>query len=237
MFPTDVAEWRTEERVGSPPIGTGSSFDLTSHPVSEHLRALGALRDAHSALSSGASFVRVAEQGMLAVSRIDTEARREYLAAFNAGGDTAAVTVRAATPSSQWTPLLGTSAPAATGADGRVRLSVPPRSALLYRADSELPRRGAAKVTLRAGSDLYSDLLRLSATASTMDPLSVTFAMRRAGGTSWRRLAVDDGAPYRAFVDPLGFRRGERAYLVAVVRASDGSVSTSPVLAVTPRPR
>ncbi len=28
MFPTKVVEWQTEERVGSPPIGTGSAFDL-----------------------------------------------------------------------------------------------------------------------------------------------------------------------------------------------------------------
>ena len=47
----------------SAPIGTGSSFDLVAHPVSEHLRALGALRDAHPALSTGASFVRVAREG------------------------------------------------------------------------------------------------------------------------------------------------------------------------------
>ena len=28
MFPTKVEEWQTEERVGGPPIGTGSSFDV-----------------------------------------------------------------------------------------------------------------------------------------------------------------------------------------------------------------
>ncbi len=50
LFPTSVTEWQAEERVGSPPIGTGSSFDLVAHPVSEHLRALGALRDVHPAL-------------------------------------------------------------------------------------------------------------------------------------------------------------------------------------------
>ena len=84
LFPTSVAEWQTEERVGSAPIGTGSSFDLVAHPVSQHLRALGALRDAHPALSTGASFVRVAREGTLVVSRIDRAERREYLAAFNA---------------------------------------------------------------------------------------------------------------------------------------------------------
>jgi hypothetical protein len=78
-------------------------------------------------------------------------------------------------------------------------------------------------------------MLRLTATAATLDPLDVTFAVRRAGAKSWRRLAADDGSPYRAYVDPRGFKRGERISLVAVGRSTDGSVSTSPVLTVQPR--
>src|SRR5205823_12506001 len=30
MFPTQVAEWQTELRVGGPPIGKASSFDVTA---------------------------------------------------------------------------------------------------------------------------------------------------------------------------------------------------------------
>ena len=237
MFPTQVTEWRTEERVGSLPIGTGSSFDVSSHPVGNHLRALGTLRDAHPALSTGASFVRLAQTSVLAVSRVDRDARREYLAVFNAGETAANVTVQTATPSSSWVPLLGTTATATTAANGRATLRLEPLSAVLYRADSELPRRGAARLSLRASSDLYTDFLRLTAIASSLDPLSVTFAWRRTGIAGWRRLAVDDGGPYRAFLDPGRFKKGERVYVVAVARASDGTVSASAVLTVTPRPR
>jgi hypothetical protein len=67
------------------------------------------------------------------------------------------------------------------------------------------------------------------------DPASVSFAVRRKGSAAWKRLGVDDGAPYRVFVDPRGFSKGEVVSLVAVVRASDGSVSTSPVLSVALR--
>ncbi len=235
MFPTQVAEWRTEERVGSPPIGTGSSFDLVSHPVSQHLRALGALRDAHPALSTGGSFVRHAQEGVLAVSRIDRTARREYLAVFNSSEAAVSVTVQTATPNASWAQLLGAGTTLATGANGRATIRVPALSALLYRAGSDLPRRGAARLTLRAGADLYTSMLRVSATAATLDPLDVTFAVRRAGASSWRRIAADDGSPYRAYVDPRSFRRGEKISIVAVARASDGSVSTSPVLTVLPR--
>ncbi|HEX4746521.1 MAG TPA: alpha-amylase family glycosyl hydrolase [Gaiellaceae bacterium] len=234
MFPTQVDEWKSEARVGSPPIGTGSSFDLVDHPVSEHLRALGALRDAHPALSTGGSIVRLASGGTLAVSRIDREARREYLALFNAAEEPARLTVQTATPDASWIPLLGGVA-ATSAANGRVTITVPPLTALLLRADAELPKRGAAKATLKVKSDEISSLVRVSATASTLDPLSVTFAVRRAGASSWTRLGVDDSGPYAVYLDPRPFKKGERISLVAIVRASDGSISTSPVISVRPR--
>jgi glycosidase len=235
LFPTQVAEWQAEERVGSPPIGTASSFDLVSHPVSEHLRALGKLRAEHPALSTGGTFVRLAREGLLAVSRIDAQARREYLALFNAGEAPASVTIQTATPSSAWAQLLGPGVSAASAANGRVTIVVPALSSLLFRAESELPRRGAARLTLRAATDLFTNQTRVTVTPTTVDPLSVTFAVRRANASSWTRLAVDDGAPYRAFLDPRRYRRGERVSLVAVARASDGTVSTSRVLTITPR--
>ena len=37
MFPTKVEEWQTEERVGAPPIGTGSSFDVDTQTWSSRL--------------------------------------------------------------------------------------------------------------------------------------------------------------------------------------------------------
>src|SRR5206468_6976523 len=61
MFPTQVDEWKTQARVASPPIGNGSSFDVADHPISERLRQLGALRDAHPVLSTGTTVVRLAQ--------------------------------------------------------------------------------------------------------------------------------------------------------------------------------
>ena len=62
MFPTGVAEWRTQPRVGSPPIGTGSSFDVIENPIEQRMReALCASRH-RPALATGASVVRVAKR-------------------------------------------------------------------------------------------------------------------------------------------------------------------------------
>ncbi|MGH3065520.1 MAG: alpha-amylase family glycosyl hydrolase [Gaiellaceae bacterium] len=235
LFSTQVREWQTEERVGSPPIGTGSAFELTSHPVSAHLRVLAGLRDAHPALSTGASFVRVARDGTLVVSRIDRDARHEYVAAFNASEAPVSVTAQTATPSTSWSSLLGSGAVVTSAANGRVTLRIPALSAVLYRADQELPRRGPARVTLRVAPDRFTNLVRLSATATTSDPLNVTFAVRRPGTSAWRRAGTDDGGRYGVYVDPTDYRRGERVSFVAVARASDGSVSTSPVVTTAVR--
>jgi glycosidase len=234
MFPTRVAEWQTEARVGSSAIGSGSAFDLVEHPIAAHLRVLGSLREANPALSTGASIVRLAQEGVLAVSRIDRDARREYVAVFNAGEQPARVTVQTATPSSGWNALLGAAA-ATSAANGRLTVTVPALSALVLRAGVDLPKRGPAKATVRVKPDEISSLLRVSATTSTLDPLSVTFAVQRAGAQSWSRLGADDSVPYAVYLDPRRYRKGESVSLVAVVRASDGSVSTSPVLAVGPR--
>jgi glycosidase len=230
LFPTAVTEWQNEERVGSAPVGSGSSFDLVTHPVSQHLRALGALRDAHPALSTGASFVRVARAGTLVVSRIDRAERREYVAAFNASAVPATVTVQTATPASSWTSLLGAGTASPSLANGKATVRIPPLSATLFRAASTLPRRGAARVKVRVVPDRFTNLVRVAATSTSVDPLSVTFAVKRPG-KKWTRLGTDDGAPYGVFVDPRDFRRGQLVSLVAVARASDGSVSTSPVIA------
>ena len=141
-----------------------------------------------------------------------------------------------ATPSSGWTQLTGPElAPVQTDARGRLTFVVPALSAVVLRAESDLPRRGTVRATLRVGADRFTNLKVVTAAITGGDPVSVTVAVRRKGSATWKRLGVDDGAPYRVFVDPRGFGKGEVVSLVAVARASDGSVSTSPVLSVVLR--
>ena len=228
LFPTHVSGWRTDPRVGSPPIGNGSSFDVTGHPVGEHLSALARLRAEHPALSVGATVVRRAQGAVLVVSRIDAAAKREYVAAFNSGDASTQVTLDTATPSASWTALLGGSSVASTR-DGRLSLQLPPLTARLFRADVDLPDRASAPVVVRVSSDEISELWSVSA-SSARTPESVTFAVRSAGASRWRRLASDDSPPLRAFLDPADFRLGEVVHLVAVARWRNGSVTTSPVV-------
>ena len=119
--------------------------------------------------------------------------------------------------------------------NGRVSFGIDGLDAVVLRAENTLPRPGAVRATLRFGADRFTNLKVATATLTGRDPVSVAFAARRKGAATWKRLGVDDGAPYRVYLDPRSFEKGEPVSLVAVVRASDGAVSTSPVLSVTPR--
>jgi glycosidase len=239
MFPTGVGEWRSEPRVGGPPIGTGSSFDvdLSGHPVASGLRELSQLRQRFPVLATGGTTVRLAREGLLVVSRLDLAERREYVALFNAGESARTASFATATPDAAWTQWLGRPvAPARSDASGRLSIAVAPLDAVLLRSDAPLPARGAPRVTLRAGSDPYTELRVLTASLAPASPASVTFAIRPVGAATWARVAIDDGAPYRAYLEPKRYRRGQRLEVVAIVRAADGSVAASPVTRFTPRP-
>jgi glycosidase len=225
MFPTQIAEWKTQERVGSPPIGNGSSFDVTDNPIEQRLRELGGLRDSHPALSNGSSVVRYASGRLLVVSRIDFASKHEEIAAFNSGTTAAHVSVKASTPSSSWTPAFGATAGARSGADGSIAFDVPPLRAVLLSADSGLAAAAPRAPALKVAGDTLSNLWAVNATAGAA-PVSVTFAVKRARG-AWRRLSVDDSPPYRAFLDPAKYRRNERVQLAAVARGLDGRTAVS----------
>jgi hypothetical protein len=230
MFPTQVAEWRSEARVGGGPIGTGSSFDQTDHPVAAHLRELGRLRDEHPALSTGSTVVRASTRNVLAVGRIDAAARREYVAVFNSSTSPERVTVATATGPTSWAVLLGSPA-----VEGSLTVTVPPLSSALLRAEAQIPLRAPAKPALKVAGDDLSDLWRLSATVPGT-PVSVSFAVLRKG-KHWQRVGVDDSPPYRAFLDPRRFRKNEPVHVVAIARALDGQISVSNVMPFTVRRR
>jgi glycosidase len=233
MFPTQVAAWKTEPRVGSPPIGNGSSFGVTN-PLEDELKSLAALRDANPALATGATINRLASKQTFVVSRIDRAARREYVVAFNSGTTGTKMQIATATPSSSWTRLLGQSVSVTSSASGSLVLALPPLSALVLKADSDLPKRAAPVPVLRYGTDDLSQMRVLTAKVATADPVSVTFAIRRGSG-AWQRVASDDSPPYRAFLEPGKFRKGERVRLAAVVQATDGSTAISKPFFATPR--
>jgi hypothetical protein len=230
MFPTQVQEWQTQPRVGSPPIGTGSAFAVTDNPIEIRLRRLAALREANPALATGATRVRAARAGVLAVSRIDAAARKEYLVLLNNGDAPVRIPVVTSTPSSGWTSLLGDAGTMHTDARGLMNVTVPAADALLLEAQQQIPVAKPTRPTLVVRADpLTSYWAATAGIGNSTEPVSVAFAVRRGRG-AWRRLAVDDAAPYRAFLDPAKFKKNERVQLVAIARALDGTTTVSAVV-------
>lgn len=221
MFPTQVADWKTEQRIGGTPIGTGSSFTSTG-PLESRLAQLARLRSDNPALASGAQITRLGKDGVFAASRIDAATRTEYVVAFNTGNDVASVLVPTSTPSSSWTPLLGGSS-ATSDATGQLVLSIPARGTVVLKAGQPLPVPAAPTVTLSVGTDAVTGRYRLAATVPGQDPSTVTFLLRPKGG-AWTVLGSDDARPFRVFVPP---RRGAAVELAAVVRDSAGQTASS----------
>lgn len=229
MFPTQVVDWQTQQRVGEPPIGRGSSFDVAANPIELQLKQLGALREANPALSTGWTVVRYAKGGILVVSRIDPASKREYVEAFNNRPSPTNVTVQTSSASS-WATLLGPNAIRTSDQSGTLAMNIPPVGALLLKADNDVFARRTTKPKLVVHADDLSSLWAASATVTGTTPVSVAFALRRAGSTKWTRLDVDTSPPYRAFLDPSKFHKNEQVQLIAITRALDGSTLVSSVV-------
>ncbi len=238
MFPTQVQDWQTQQRVGGPPIGKGSSFDVTTNSIENELTQLGALRDAQPALSQGWSVTRYAKGGLLAVSRIDPVTKHEVLAVFNNGTASASVRVTTSTPSAKWSQVHGGPVPFAqpsSDASGAITVPVNGLNAVLLEAETEIPASAPAAPKLSVRGDDLTSLWAVSATVSGNAPVSIAFAVRR--GSRWQRLAVDTSPPYRAFLDPSHFKKDERVELVALACSLDGRITTSAVLPFRVRAR
>jgi alpha-amylase len=233
MFPTQVADWQTEPRIGGPPIGNGSSFDVTVNPVQVRLKALAKLREEYPELATGQTITRYSKGKVLVVSRLGTEQRRELLVAFNAGDTAARVAVPTAAPG-PWQPVFGASAAVPAQPADRVTLEVPAVSAAVYASARPIVVTKPQPPALRVGADDLTTYVRASATVAAGSPVVVTFAVRTGHG-AWRRLATDDSPPYRAFLDPTKVARGRAVSFVAVARALDGSTAVSKVVTATPR--
>ena len=138
MFPTQVDEWKTQERAGSPPIGNGSSFDVRATRSRPGCGSWGrfATRTRRSRPAPRSSGSR-AERARRQPDRPGGAARaaRRLQLRWLVGP----VTVKTATPSSAWTPLFGTSSGATSDAAGSLTLTVPALGAVLLRADAQIP--------------------------------------------------------------------------------------------------
>ena len=240
MFPTQVAEWQTQYRIGSSPIGTQSAFDV-QNPMQDVITALQSLTSKYPALRAGTQQVRYGDSSVFAVSRYS--GGQEFLVAFNTSDIPAAFTTPVSTQSPTWSTLSG-SAQALTVAGKNLTMTLPARAWVVLKADKSFSPSLTKKqlsVTLNAPSVDFNTprWIGVNATVPGSDFETVTFGIRlpgkpwsSLGSTDRRTFATTDvpGGLYRTYIHPQDYKAGTTVQLVATVKDASGNVATSKIL-------
>ncbi len=233
MFSTKNVEWQREARVTGGAIGTKSALTDMSNPILVRIQKLNELRAKYPALASGAQIVRGANGPILVSSRIDAADKREFLVGLNNATTTKTLTVKTSSPLTQFTSVWGDAAPVTSDANGTITVTVAPQSAVVLRADAQLPQPTAAvKPALRVAIDKETRLMNLTATLATADPATVSFAVKVGTAKTWTYIGSDDAASFALFWEYAKQKKGTSIQFVAISKTTSGLIATSDVKVV-----
>ncbi|HET7823615.1 MAG TPA: alpha-amylase family glycosyl hydrolase [Ornithinibacter sp.] len=235
MFASKVDLYNTEDVLGGPE-GSRDRYD-TKHPLYRHIAELSELRAENPALADGAQVNRFAADGagIFATSRIGAGTKGgknagqvEYVVAAN--NDTKAATATFPTwtkgRGAVFTPVYGTDKAVKPAADGSVKVTVPPLTVSVWKANKPISTSGAAPTveTVLADGGAYGRTeVRADVQASTF--AQTTFLWRKVGETKWNNLGTDDNAPFRVFHDVSGIPLATPLEYRAIVKDAAGRVA------------
>ncbi|GAA2136113.1 pullulanase-type alpha-1,6-glucosidase [Glycomyces algeriensis] len=220
MFASQVEEYLDDELIGTDATHAVDNFD-TGHPIYQAIAELSQLREAHPALASGVQVTRAAENGVFAFSRIASGAGTEYLVAVS--NSTEAQTVALETYSDTFTPVYGDGSIEA--ADGAAQITVPPLSAVVFKADSTIDTGDAPSVSLTVEAESATTAY-VSAGVSG-DPLArVAFAASVDGG-DWVYAGTSPGPDHRIAYDLAGLAGGASVEFKAVILDREGRTASA----------
>lgn len=234
MFATQVQEWKSELRIGSPVIGNGSSFSST-HPLQEQISAMNSVIRAHPALRSGSQEVQVASGALLIVTR--TLNGKSYLVGFNGRNDSESINLAPLGISQGWKLIDGNCSPESTE---MLTCLIPGRSYFVIERNAP---SGATAIpaTIKVSSkrtSLPTGWIELSTRIPGKSYFEVSFSARYPG-KSWRYLGTADrrtiktdatvGGLHRIFLHPEEFKKGSTLEVIAVVKGVDNRIRTSAI--------
>jgi alpha-amylase len=240
MFASRVPEYLDDDLLGTSSTHAADNFN-PGHPLYEKIAELAALTKRYPALRDGAHQQRYADDGpgIFAFSRIAD--RREFVVALN----NAETEKSAAVP----TFLARRSAERVYGdgprwlrTDGsrRLRVTVPPLSAVVYKLEGRIPkpkRAPAISIASAAPSDAARSRIEVRADVAGDSFYEVTFLAREGRRGGWKRIGTDDTAPYRVFHDVADLHAGTRLEYKAVVLAGKKTRTSGVRTASVPPPR
>ena len=205
LFPTAVASWADQFRIGSNPIGTKSSFD-TTNSIQETIRAVTALRDKYPALSSGSQKTNFADNGVFIFSRFDPTSHKELLVGFNSNGSTSSATFPQNSTNQSWTSVAGSATSSVTA--GKVTMVLPALSWSVFEPANEVGKatKIVAKLVSVQPDPFDSDQLELDATATGAAFVNVQF-LYRIGDGRWNSLGTDNAPTFSFNPKAAGFYR------------------------------
>jgi hypothetical protein len=229
MFGSQVASYNDDDLIGTDRTTAQESFD-PGHPLYRTIGDLTALTRAHPALRDGAQQHRwsSAGPGVYAFSRIDARQQVEYVVALNNSEAVQGVRVPTYSARASFKLLYGAGARRArTGRDRALALTVPPLSAVVYRASEPVPRsRSAPAVSIQLPATVR-DRFELTADVAGDSFYEVAFSIRVGNERSWTPVGIDDNAPYRVYPDVTGVAPGTPVRVRAIVRDNAGHESAA----------
>ena len=244
MFATQVADYEDDVIIdggADQPMGSADRYG-TAGPLYTHTARLAALRQAHPALADGAQLHRYASDsaGIYAVSRIDKDARREYVVVANNATDAKTATFATASPKTSFLPLLGTSKGVTSDRAGRLTVTVPPLSVQVFRAKTAFHAPESA-ITVYPAAPAAGGVVGGRAEIGAAMPgnafAEVTFLQRPVGTTTWTPIGTDDNAPYRVFHDVTGLAKGTLLEYRMVARDIDGNLAATSTYGIVGDPK
>jgi alpha-amylase len=225
------------DNIGSNETPMDDNFD-TGHPLYLKLAELARLTQRHDALRDGAQQHRfsASRPGIYAFSRLDRRHPHEYMVALNNSESTQTAAVPTYMSRGWFDRVYGSGASSLrSDRAGRLSVTVPALSAVVYRADRHVPRsKRAPDVSLRLPSGPARDRAEIAAQVDGDSFHEVTFFARK--GRRWKAIGTDDNAPYRVFHDIADKRPGTRIEYKAVVLDNARHTRTSRARSLTVAP-
>lgn len=244
LFASQVPEYLDDDLLGTDATHATDNFNA-GHPLYAKISQLAALTKDHPALRDGAHQHRYASEGpgIYAFSRTDAEDQREYVVALNNSEQPQTADVPTYIGKRSYTRIYGSTGAGAdevkTSADGKLTVTVPPLSAVVYQSSGRIPHSKAAPaVALQEPAAAPADNGRINVTADVGGAsfYEVTFEARTAGG-GWAPIGTDDTAPYQVFHDVAALEAGTALEYRATVLDNGGHRATSqPRAAAVPAP-
>lgn len=231
MFASKVPDYLDDDLLGTDATHATDNFN-TAHPLYRDISALATLTAEHPALRNGAHQNRYASDGpgIYAFSRTDAKDQREYVVSINNSKQAQTAAVPTYVGKRAFNRIYGeASAEVKTAADGKLTVTVPPLSAVVYESAGRIPHSKAAPaVSLQAPAASAADnsRIRVGADVDGSSFYEVTFQARTAGG-AWTSIGTDDTAPYQVFHDVSALTAGTAVEYRAVVLDNGAHTSVS----------